>query len=135
MVTILFLTITKRTPKWIAKKGEMWTVFDYEHIGRNWAADDHEHSPDKNAIENCYDELEVGHSYLILSQKTNLTPDRIGGEEYARWVWVGCLEMTPAQLTRVANYHKKSRSDRATVEFANSLKCPQIDAEKFGIEF
>ena len=135
MFTLLFLTITKRTPKWVPKKREMWTVFEYEHIGRNWSDDDHEWSPDKYVMEHCYEELEVGHSYLILSEKTSLEADRIGGEEYARWIWRGCMEMTEAQLKKVANFHKKSKSDKGTIEFAESLKYPKIDIRKFGIEF
>lgn len=136
MHTLLFLTITKKYCKWVPKKRESWTVFNYDHVGSTWASSDHEYSPDKDAFDHCYDELEVGHAYLILTTKVDLPADVIGGQSYDRWVWSGAMELTEAQLKKVHHYFIKVKKDiRRTVAYAEQLKYPRIDVEKFGVTF
>lgn len=129
---LLMITITKRQPKYVAKKKEVWTVFDYEHIGRTWGPDDHDWSPDKDEFEHCYEDLEVGKSYLILTTQVDLPPDIIGGVEYKRWIWSGAMEFTPAQLTKIYNKYKTFKGDiRRTIVFADNLKYPTLNQDKF----
>lgn len=132
---LLFVTITNRTSKWVPKKQEMWQEFTYEFVGQKWGGDVHQYSPDKDQFENCYEDLEVGQSYLLLSSEVDLAPDVIGGQEYKRWVWSGALKMSDAQLRKVYKQYKLYKNDiRRTVEYAENLLYPKLRIPA-GVEF
>lgn len=127
---LLLLRINNVFDRWVPKKKESWRIFEYEHFGRNWAADDHEYSPDKAKFINCYDELQKDHFYLILTTKVPGIVDQLGSETYHRWVWTGCIELTEPQIRKVATFFKKNGQDiKKTITFAENLIRPSIQVE------
>lgn len=137
---LLFLRINNIFDRWVPKKKETWRIFEYEHVGRNWAADDHEFSPDKAEYINCYDDLQKDHYYLLLTTKVPGKVDQLGSETYHRWVWSGCIELTEAQIRKVYQFFKKHNNDmKETIKFAEELIRPTINIDRieehFGMTF
>jgi len=127
---LLFLRINKIYDRYIPQKKQSWRIFEYEHVGRQWKADDHEFSPDKKKYTNCYDELELDHFYIILSSKVPGKIDQLGKETFHRWVWSGCMEMTEKQMRKTYDFFSRHKQDiKETIKFAEALRNPTINVD------
>ena len=134
--TLLFLRINKVYDRYVPRKKESWRIFEYEHIGRKWSADDHEWSPDKNIFPHCYDELVPDQHYLILSRCVPGMKDRLGAVTYNRWVWLGYMPLTESQIRKVWKFFTDHNKDMvATVKYAEALTNPRIDLDVPGWKF
>lgn len=128
--TLLFLRINRVYDRYVPQKKESWRIFEYEHIGRKWSADDHDWSPDKDRYPHCYDEIVADQHYLVLSRQVQGLQDLIGTAIYNRWVWLGCMPLTETQIRKVWQYYVASGRDmRAAVEYADRLVNPRIDLD------
>lgn len=128
---LLFVTIKDKKTKYVPRKREVWTYFEFTHWDKNWSSNDHYYSPDKDQFIHCYDDLEIGRNYVILSSLKDLPADKLGEQEFHRWVWTGALEFEPKQMKKIIAYHKKVGDIKKTCEYAEDVKYPKfiVDGE------
>lgn len=128
---LLFLRINKIYDRYVPQKKQTWRIFEYEHVGRQWKADDHEFSPDKKKYLNCYNDLALDHFYIILTTKVPGVVDQIGRDTFSRWVWSGCMEMTEKQIRKAYDFFTRHNQDiKETVKFAEEIRNPTINVDR-----
>jgi len=80
-----------------------WPVYKYQKL--NGTSDTNIRSGDKEKYSHCYDELETGSSYVIVSENK--------GKKRGRWVWTYAIKMPPQWLpkfrSRIAALDPKSQ--------------------------
>jgi len=128
---LLFLRVNKIYDRYVPNKKQTWRIFEYEHVGRTWKADDHEFSPDKKKYPHCYDDLQVDHFYIILTTKAPGEVDHLGKESFNRWVWTGCMELSEKQIRKVYDFFTRHKQDiRETIKYAEELLHPTINIDR-----
>lgn len=117
-VNLLFFTLIDKQIK-----GRM-VEYKLRHLNDSaMAHGTHLWSKDKDEVQNCYRELQIGRSYVVLEWKTGKIIPHTDGTSHNQIVYAYCVDLDPVDMAKVIKF-SKTNTPKDTYQYAMDVKNP-----------
>lgn len=120
-ILLYFTLVDKRV------KGKM---VEYKLRHHNDSPTNHEThlwSADKDEVQNCYRDLEIGHTYVVVEWRTGRVIQHRDGSSHNQIVYAGCVEIDPVDISTIIKF-SKTHTDKETFDYATHFYDEKIIA-------
>jgi hypothetical protein len=80
-------------------------------------------SSDKDAVTNCYRDLQIGRSYVVLEWRTGKVIPHKDGSSHNQIVYAYCVDLDPTDITKVIKFGK-TNTPKDTYQYAMDINTP-----------